>query len=92
MYSMVLYTRGGPYWSTAKIPFAQFFRNNMGRISDKQYPFQPLTCTQMSIAVLDAADGPFELEIGEISLLRDLRYSYDKFAYEQYTLPPYTTT
>ncbi|CAF0818494.1 unnamed protein product [Rotaria sp. Silwood1] len=91
MYSMILYTRGGPYWSTAKIPFAQFFRNNMGRISDKQYAFQPLTCTQMSISVIDAADGPFELEIGEISLLRDLRYTYDKFAYEQYTLPPYTT-
>jgi hypothetical protein len=45
----------------------------------------------MSISVIDAADGPFELEISQISLLRDLRYTYDKFAYEQYTLPPYTT-
>ena len=88
---MILYTRGGPYWSTAKIPFAQFFRNNMGRISDKQYPFNPLECTQMSISVIDAADGPFELEISQISLLRALRYTYDKFAYEHYTLLPYTT-
>ena len=88
---MILYTRGGPYWSVAKIPFAQFFRNNMGRISDKQFRFQPLTCTQISISVIDGADGPFELEIGDISLLRDLRYNYDQFAYENYTLPPYTT-
>jgi hypothetical protein len=88
---MILYTRGGPYWSVAKIPFAHFFRNHMGRISDKQFRFQPLTCTQISIAVLDSVEGPFELEIGEIALLRDLRYQYDNFAYEKYTLPPYTT-
>lgn len=83
-----LYTRGGPYWQYAKIPFAKFFHNSHGRISDRQYRIMPGDVRNIGITLMDGIDGPFHLEIDYIGVLRDNNDS-EEFAYETYKTPKY---
>jgi hypothetical protein len=78
-----LYTRGGPHWQYAKIPFSKFFHNSQGRIADKQYRFSSTGVKSIGITLMDHVEGPFSLEIDSISLLRD-DVAYEQFAYETY--------
>ncbi|CAL1529419.1 unnamed protein product [Lymnaea stagnalis] len=82
-WSCPLFTRGGPYWQIAKIPFSKFYISHHGRIQDRQeYPILSLV-NSLGITVMDAAEGPFALEIDSISLMYDINLT-GKHAYELY--------
>ncbi|KAK3093391.1 hypothetical protein FSP39_014996 [Pinctada imbricata] len=84
LYSYPLFTRGGPYWQIAKIPFSKFYLNTYGRIQDRQEPLRKDFVKTFNIgAVVD--DGPFHLEIDYIALLRDDNHD-EVTAYEMYDL------
>ncbi|VDK47189.1 unnamed protein product [Dibothriocephalus latus] len=81
-----LYTRGGPYWTIAKIPISRFYAANKGHVVDRQHRL-PLTKVRMiSFTLMDGVPGPFSLEIDYIGLYYD-RFHSEAFAYEQYDSP-----
>ncbi|KAL7062710.1 hypothetical protein AAHC03_0338 [Spirometra sp. Aus1] len=81
-----LYTRGGPYWTIAKIPFSRFYAANKGHVVDRQHRL-PLTNVRMiSFTLMDGVPGPFSFEIDYIGLYYDM-FHRERFAYEQYDSP-----
>ncbi|XP_008554147.2 complex I intermediate-associated protein 30, mitochondrial [Microplitis demolitor] len=89
LHSFVLYTRGGPYWQYAKIPFSRFLLANKGRVQDTQGPVPIHNLSSFSITVGDQISGPFRLEIDYIGLEQDNVFE-EEFAYEMYKPPnPY---
>jgi len=78
-----LYTRGGPYWQIAKIPFSKFFFASKGRIQDHQFPLRLDRISAFGITAQDRHGGDFSLEIDYIGLEYDPRH-VEEFAYEQY--------
>lgn len=81
-----LYTRGGPYWTIAKIPFSRFYAANKGHVVDRQHHL-PLTKVRMiSFTLMDGIPGPFSLEIDYIGVYYDMFHT-EGFAYEQYDSP-----
>ncbi|XP_045187117.2 complex I intermediate-associated protein 30, mitochondrial-like [Mercenaria mercenaria] len=86
MYNFPLYTRGGPYWQTVKVPFSSFFLANRGRAQDQQKPFSLDKIKNFGLSVGDGVKGPFRLEIDYIALVRDeLADNRQDFKYELYT-------
>ncbi len=83
-----LYTRGGPYWQYAKIPFSKFFHASHGRVADKQYRLVPESVKNIGITCMDDVEGPFQLEIDYIAALRD-DDEKEEFAYETYRIPKF---
>lgn len=83
VYNYVLFTRGGPYWQVAKIPFSKFFLSSSGRIQDKQGEIQLGHISTFGLTLMDGASGPFQLEIDYIALQFDARHTH-KFEYELY--------
>ncbi|XP_063235588.1 complex I intermediate-associated protein 30, mitochondrial isoform X2 [Bacillus rossius redtenbacheri] len=86
MFNYILFTRGGPYWQVAKIPFSKFFLASKGRIQDKQCPVPLNRISNVGISVGDKVNGPFSLEIDYIGVEFDPSHS-EEFAYEMYRLP-----
>ena len=87
-YTYPLFTRGGPYWQYAKIPFSKFAMASQGRFSDKQERFTDFSVTNIGITLMDNTEGPFSLEIDYIGLVKD-NSAYEEFSYETYTVPKY---
>lgn len=85
-YNYALFTRGGPYWQTSKIPFSKFFLTSKGRIQDKQYRILLDKIKFFGISLTDSNDGPFQLEIDYIALVADFNHK-ETFAYEMYQSP-----
>lgn len=90
IYHYVLYTRGGPHWQTARIPFSKFFLSSKGRIQDKQYPLNlnRVTGLGFSVGAKGGTEGQFSLEFAYIGLEYDPNH-VEEFAYEMYKLPKY---
>lgn len=89
-HSYPLYTRGGPYWQYAKIPFSKFFHVTHGRVADKQYRLLTDRIRNIGITCMDGVQGPFQLEIDFIAVLKDDEETED-FAYETYKVPKFIT-
>ncbi|CAL7951120.1 unnamed protein product [Xylocopa violacea] len=77
----VMYTRGGPYWQTVKIPFSKFLFSVKGQINENQLPMSENLVTNFGITIADKKPGPFRLEIDYIgvSFNPDI---FERFAYE----------
>ncbi|VDO06267.1 unnamed protein product [Rodentolepis nana] len=86
MHQFPLYTRGGPYWSIAKIPLSAFFVSNRGSVVDRQGRISRSQVRMISFTLADRVPGPFALEIDYIALYYD-QFHNEKFAYEQYDSP-----
>lgn len=88
MYNYVLYTRGGPHWQLAKIPFSKFFLVAKGSVQDKQCFMPDFRVSRFGItaAGMDFMDGAFNLEIDYIGLELNLNHT-EEFAYEMYKVP-----
>lgn len=82
-YSYGLFTRGGPYWQIAKIPFSKFYLSSKGRIQDKQEAIQLNSIASLGITVADANPGSFQLELDYIGLIYDSTHT-ETFEYEMY--------
>jgi len=89
-YSYPLHTHGGPYWQYEKIPFPRFFKTCGGRIQDRQQAMPRFRINAIGITLMDRIDGDFRLELGFVGAVNDITHA-EKFAYEQYQLPVYTT-
>lgn len=84
VYQYTLFTRGGPYWQTAKIPFSKFILSYKGRIQDRQEAISVLNSIKfVSISLHDQIDGPYRLDVESISFMHDDAHR-EEFAYEQY--------
>ncbi|XP_059053324.1 complex I intermediate-associated protein 30, mitochondrial [Achroia grisella] len=88
IYHYVLYTRGGPYWQIAKIPFSKFILGSKGRVQDKQNRICLDRVTHFGISCGDKIPGRFELEIEYIGLEFDPTHE-EEFAYEMYKTERY---
>uniref|UniRef100_A0A1B6C9Z5 NADH:ubiquinone oxidoreductase intermediate-associated protein 30 domain-containing protein n=2 Tax=Clastoptera arizonana TaxID=38151 RepID=A0A1B6C9Z5_9HEMI len=84
----IMFTRGGPYWQIARIPFSKFYFTSKGRIQDLQFPIPLSRITSVGITVSDKSSGPFYLEIDYIGLEIDNTYE-ETFAYEKYKIPKF---
>lgn len=88
MHSYPLYTRGGPYWQLAKLPFSGFVHLSHSRVSDRQFRFLPTRVRNIGITCADGIEGPFYIEIDFIGVVRD-NESTEEFAYETYKVPKF---
>ncbi|XP_073950562.1 complex I intermediate-associated protein 30 [Choristoneura fumiferana] len=88
IYHYVLYTRGGPYWQVAKIPFSKFILGSKGRLQDKQVRMRLDRVTHFGITCCDKINGEFNLEIEYIGLEFDPTHD-EEFAYEMYKTERY---
>ncbi|XP_052106959.1 complex I intermediate-associated protein 30, mitochondrial-like isoform X3 [Mytilus californianus] len=83
MYNYTLFTRGGPYWQIAKIPFSKFFLSHKGRILDEQRKIDLDNVRNFGLTLADSVEGPFQLEVDYIGLINDETH-VEEFAYEMY--------
>lgn len=87
IYHFILFTRGGPYWQTAKIPLSKFFLGSKGRIQDSQFPPPLERIMKLSFTIGEGTQsGPFSLEIQYIGLTHDDTHR-EETAYEMYQVP-----
>ncbi|KAJ8963838.1 hypothetical protein NQ314_005353 [Rhamnusium bicolor] len=88
MYHYVLFTRGGPYWQVARIPFSKFFFSSKGRVQDRQKQIPLNKITSFGITAGERYAGDFSLEIDYIGLEYDPNHT-EEFAYEMYKIPKF---
>lgn len=84
-HSFPLYTRGGPYWETFRVPFSRFIFNYKGLIQDEQGGLPYFRVKFVALTIQDKIDGPFSLEVDYIGLRHETRPFYEISPYEEYT-------
>ena len=77
------------YLFKLQIPFSKFYLTSCGRIQDQQHQLVPNRIRHIGITLGDGAEGPFQLEIDYIALLRDDNAELNDFEYEMYRKDPY---
>lgn len=90
LYSTPIYTHGGPYWQTIKVPYSKFFSVTHGRLSDGQERFHSSDVRNYGFSCIDGHRGPFSLELDYIGVLKDNEVK-ENFAYELYRIPKYVS-
>ncbi|XP_055525537.1 complex I intermediate-associated protein 30, mitochondrial [Wyeomyia smithii] len=90
IYHYVLYTRGGPHWQTARIPFSKFFMASKGRVQDNQaaVPLNRISSVGFSVGAKGGHEGQFRLEFDYIGVEYDPSHR-EEFAYEMYKQQKY---
>lgn len=83
-YAYPIYTRGGPYWQTWRIPFSKFLYNYRSFTQDRQGYLPAFKIQFVAIALHDKIDGPFSLEIDHIGLRNESRTVKEITPYESY--------
>jgi NADH dehydrogenase [ubiquinone] 1 alpha subcomplex assembly factor 1 len=85
-YSYPLYTRGGPYWQTCRIPFSKFIYNYKSFTQDRQGYLPGWKIKFVSIALHDKIDGPFSLELDYMGLRNEHLTFKEITPYESYKI------
>ena len=88
MYAYPLYTHGGPYWQTVKIPLSKFFSISHGRLTDPQVRLDLKFAKNFGFSCMDGHAGPFGLELDYLGVLKD-NTCQEEIAYETYKTPRY---
>ncbi|XP_058828551.1 complex I intermediate-associated protein 30, mitochondrial [Topomyia yanbarensis] len=90
IYHYVLYTRGGPHWQIARIPFSKFFLASKGRVQDSQgpVPLNRVSSVGFSVGARGGHEGAFRLEFDYIGVEYDPSHR-EEFAYEMYKQQKY---
>ncbi|XP_053687559.1 complex I intermediate-associated protein 30, mitochondrial [Sabethes cyaneus] len=90
IYHYVLYTRGGPHWQIARIPFSKFFLASKGRVQDSQgaVPLNRISSVGFSVGAKGGHEGQFRLEFDYIGVEFDPLHR-EEFAYEMYKQQKY---
>jgi len=81
-----IFTRGGPYWQTIKIPLNKFWRSRRSRTMNNQMELDLITVQHFGISCMDRAEGPYKLEIEYIALMYDRNTTMNPY-YEMYDNP-----
>ncbi|EDO40199.1 predicted protein [Nematostella vectensis] len=82
LHQAFMYTRGGPYWETIRMPFSKFILTNSGYLQDHQMDIPRMRTFGITLA--DNNDGPFSLEIDYIKAVlyiyqpKHFQYQHDK--------------
>lgn len=79
-----LFTSGGPYWQTFRIPFSKFFATYKSNIQDNQTAFPTELVKFVGITLNDMISGPYSLEVDYIGLINDPQPFEEDTAYEGY--------
>lgn len=79
-----IYTRGGPYWQTLRIPFSKFVFSSGAVIQDNQGKFPAYRVKFVSVILQDNVVGPFEMEIDYLGLRFDVNPFDEETCWEGY--------
>lgn len=82
-----MYTRGGPYWETIRIPMSKFIFTAKNFVQDSQGWRDKTKVSFVAITLQDSYDGPFALEIDYIALQAVFTPYHEALAYEGYNHP-----
>lgn len=75
MHSIPVHTRGGPEWETVRLPFGKFTKTKRNTLVFHQSSFNVNWISCLRFLLLDGIEGPFQLEIDYIALVKDLTES-----------------
>eukprot|EP01135_Chromosphaera_perkinsii_P001983 Nk52_evm30s215 gene=Nk52_evmTU30s215 len=68
LFQQFVYTRGGPEWEQIELPFKDFLLTYRGYLQNEQTFINLSKVQNFGLTVNDGIDGPFKLDIRQISL------------------------
>eukprot|EP00053_Salpingoeca_punica_P011161 m.99837 g.99837 ORF g.99837 m.99837 type:complete len:246 (-) comp15604_c1_seq1:913-1650(-) len=87
LFQAFIYTKGGPHWQRVQIPFQDFLLTNMGFVQNEQTLMNTSKIKTIGLLLADGIDGPFQLELQEISAI-----TMRKLLSQMDVQPPATST
>lgn len=82
-----LFTSGGPYWQTFRIPLSKFILTYKDNVQDFQTSFPTKMVSFVGITLNDMISGPYCIEVDYIGLIDDPQPFREDCAYERYVFP-----
>ena len=67
MFQAAIYTRGGPLWQRARVPFSDFLLTTMGYVQNEQVVLNPQKILTVGFLLSDGRDGPFQFDLKSIT-------------------------